>query len=111
MVKSEDESVLIKRIHMVTGHGGRDVCYEFIKNNFGVRVPKNNILKVIGKCSVCSFFFSEGKFKQGNSPVFGLFERIGVDCVGLLPKSYGGKLYHYGHRLCHWLRGRSGFEK
>ena len=84
---------MIKRVHLLTGHSGRDAVYFFIKNNYNLNVKRDEILRVIQKCDVCIKFTDNKKVKLSESENFGLFEKIGVDCIGPLPKSTSGK-YH-----------------
>ena len=92
-LSAEDEDVLVKRVHIITGHGGRDACYQFIKNNYGQKIPKDKVLSVLKDCEVCTFYGASQKLRLGLVPMSGMFERIGVDCIGPLPKSVSGKRY------------------
>ena len=56
-------------------------------------MKRDEILHVIQKCDVCIKFTDNKKVKLSESENFGLFEKIGVDCIGPLPKSTSGK-YH-----------------
>ena len=88
--KAEKSGDAVMRVHLITGHGGGDVCYHSTRNNFDEVVPKTKIMEVIGKCETCAYHNAGSRLRLGLVPMSGIFERVGVDCIGFLPRSGSG---------------------
>ena len=47
-------------------------------------------MEVIWKCETCAYHNTGSRLKLGLVPMSGIFERVGVDCIGPLPRSGSG---------------------
>ena len=84
---------IVKRCHLITGHSGRDALYHFIRRNTNYEISKNNIAEIIKKCDTCTKFKNQQGLVIFNNEYKKFFEKIGIDCMGPLPKSASGKKY------------------
>ena len=93
VLNADTEVGMIEGAHLLTGHGRRDCCYRFIRNNFNGEVKRDKTEEVLKKCGVCTYYSTGRRFQWAVVPMSGLFEKLGVDCIGPLPRSDSGSYY------------------
>ena len=93
--KDEIESIMFMiHDHPTGGHFGIEPMYEKIKKRFYWKKMKRDIRKYVKTCIECQKRGNKGcKGKLNPIKINGIFERIGIDFVGPLPRTAKGNKY------------------
>lgn len=80
-------------VSFIDGPRREGCCYKFIQNNFGQKASRDLIEGDLGKCETCAYYSAGKWFQRAVIPMSGMFEKLGVDCIGPLPRSDSGAYY------------------
>lgn len=83
-----DISNVVLEAHQITGHSCPGNTYDFLLKQ-GVRegIAKARVKDILKTCTTCLKFKKQSKFKSCPTRIDGTFLKVGIDCIGPLPKS------------------------
>ena len=90
----EEKAELVLKNHTECGHGGIDATYVLTLRNNRWKGMYSDISSMIKRCSICNKHTRGAtNLQKIRLPLSNPLDRIGIDLVGPLPKSYDGNRY------------------